>query len=151
MLEMALHCVRTVGHLHGPEPMYHSSSPHYPASRSASASRLMASRLLDERTSRMVPSPDLARVHQRCYPCGIREPFGTPFAPLAQLDRASGYGPGGWGFESSRAHSSLLSLVTALSSGADLAHSRGDPDPILSGFPGLVFSMPPRSRRPDID
>ena len=24
-------------------------------------------------------------------------------APLAQLDRASGYGPGGWGFESSRA------------------------------------------------
>ena len=121
MLEMALRCVRAVGRLHGPEPMYHSSSSHYPTSRSAAASRLMTSRLLDERSFTMVPSPDLARVHQRCYPCGIREPFGTPFAPLAQLDRASGYGPGGWGFESSRAHSSLLLLVTAPTSRTPVA------------------------------
>ena len=28
-------------------------------------------------------------------------------APVAQLDRASGYGPEGWGFESSRAHADL--------------------------------------------
>ena len=36
---------------------------------------------------------------------GLGQPsFALCFAPVAQLDRASGYGPGGWGFESSRAH-----------------------------------------------
>ena len=29
-------------------------------------------------------------------------------APMAQLDRASGYGPEGWGFESSWAYTSTL-------------------------------------------
>lgn len=40
-------------------------------------------------------------------------PHQTPRAPVAQLDRASDYGSGGWGFESSRArHSVSLPLRT---------------------------------------
>ena len=35
----------------------------------------------------------------------------VPFAPLAQLDRASGYEPGGRRFESCRAHHSLQQLT----------------------------------------
>ena len=35
------------------------------------------------------------------------------YAPVAQLDRVSGYGPEGWGFESSRAYMQKALLVGA--------------------------------------
>ena len=38
-----------------------------------------------------------------CLPA-VRFGLVSCFAPVAQLDRASDYGSGGWGFESSRAH-----------------------------------------------
>ena len=34
-------------------------------------------------------------------------------APVAQLDRAPGYGPGGWGFESSQAYTSTFHYLPA--------------------------------------
>ncbi len=50
---------------------------------------------------------------------GVRIPAPQQIhAPVAQLDRASGYGPEGWGFESSRVYTARSS------SGQDAALSR---------------------------
>ena len=75
---------------------------------------------------------------------GVRAPpQSSPLAPLAQLDRASGYEPGGRTFESCRAHQPSLTIR------AKVAHrSLGEGGPVLSIHVSFGWQAASRSFTP---
>jgi hypothetical protein len=61
-----------------------------------------------------IRAPDVGEVWSWTMPAGIFAAY-LSFAPVAQLDRAPGYEPGGREFESLRAHQFIKTLPTARS------------------------------------